>query len=208
MITIQCTFVFLFLITLTIIQTIYSFDIINNEQKLDEIRQIPSVLSSSSSLEKQTNIRECLSKNHLSNILNRNRRASISRPYFNYWRPTRDNGRYSTKNSLAFSPRLGKRADENNNELENIDKNLVYRSNDFDTFLVTLIGNLQDKKIDIIYEDSTKICLSQPINSGFIQQVLDKFNLNRRYQSEQVKEEIHERQPIGKHPVLFRYRLG
>ncbi|CAF4351416.1 unnamed protein product, partial [Adineta steineri] len=43
-------------------------------------------------------------------MLNRDRRASISRPYFQHRRPSRDNNRYPTKNSLAFSPRLGKRA--------------------------------------------------------------------------------------------------
>ncbi|CAF3838009.1 unnamed protein product, partial [Rotaria sp. Silwood1] len=194
---------FLLVITLTIIQAIYSFDINNNDQienKLDEIRQI----SSSLPLEKQTNMDECLLKNHLSNMLNRNRRASISRPYFNYWRPVRDNSRYSTKNSLAFSPRLGKRANEDINELENV----VYRSIDFDTFLTNLVGYLQDNKIDTVYEDSTKICFSQPISIEFIQQVLDKFHINRRNQNEQMKKEIHERQSIGKHPVLFRYRLG
>ncbi|CAF3696576.1 unnamed protein product [Rotaria sp. Silwood1] len=199
--------VFLLVITLTITQAIYSFVINNNDQienKLDEIRQI----SSSLPLEKQTNMDECLLKNHLSNILNRNRRASISRPYFNYWRPVRDNSRYSTKNSLAFSPRLGKRANEDINELENVDKNVVYRSTDFDTFLINLVDYLQDNKIDIVYEDSTKICFSQPISIEFIQQVLDKFHINRRNQNEQMKKEIHERQSIGKHPVLFRYRLG
>ncbi|CAF0902018.1 unnamed protein product [Rotaria sordida] len=207
MITIQCTF-FLLMITLTFIQTINSSGIIDNdknENKFDEIEQIPSLLS----LEKrQTNIHECLSKNHLSNILNRNQRASISRPYFNYWRPVRDNVRYSTKNSIAFSPRLGKRANQDRDQLENPDKNLVNRSIDLETFLITLMSYLQEKKIDIIYEDSTKICFSQPIDITFIQQILDKYNTNRRYQDEQIKEDIHERQSIGKHPVLFRYRLG
>ncbi|CAF0940671.1 unnamed protein product [Rotaria sordida] len=207
MITIQCTF-FLLMITLTFIQTINSSGIIDNdknENKFDEIEQIPSLLL----LEKrQTNIHECLSKNHLSNILNRNQRASISRPYFNYWRPVRDNVRYSTKNSIAFSPRLGKRANQDRDQLENPDKNIVNRSIDLETFLITLMSYLQEKKIDIIYEDSTKICFSQPIDITFIQQILDKYNTNRRYQDEQIKEDIHERQPIGKHPVLFRYRLG
>ncbi|CAF1053925.1 unnamed protein product [Rotaria sordida] len=208
MITIQCTCVFLLMITLTFIQTINSSGIIDNdknENKFDEIEQIPSLLL----LEKrQTNIHECLSKNHLSNILNRNQRASISRPYFNYWRPVRDNVRYSTKNSIAFSPRLGKRANQDRDQLENPDKNLVNRSIDLETFLITLMSYLQEKKIDIIYEDSTKICFSQPIDITFIQQILDKYNTNRRYQDEQIKEDIHERQSIGKHPVLFRYRLG
>ncbi|CAF1566974.1 unnamed protein product [Rotaria sp. Silwood1] len=99
---------------------------------------------------------------------------------------------------------LGKRANEDINELENV----VYRSTDFDTFLINLVGYLQDNKIDIVYEDSTKICFSQPISIEFIQQFLDKFHINRRNQNEQMKKEIPERQSTGKHPVLFRYRLG
>jgi hypothetical protein len=166
--------VFLLLITLTYIQTIFSLDTINDNQiennKFDEIRQIPL------SLEKQTNAPECLLKSQLSKIINRDRRASITRPYFQHWRLTRDNSRYSTKNSLAFSPRLGKRAYEN----DNVDNKFVY-------------------------EDSTKICLSQPISDALIQQVLGKVDTIRRNQD---KEETRGRQPIGKHPVLFRYRLG
>jgi len=142
------------------------------------------------SLGKQTNAPECLLKNQLSKIINRDRRASITRPYFQPWRLPRDNSRYSTKNSLAFSPRLGKRAYENGN---------------VDTFLVNFADHLQKKQIDIIYEDSTKICLSQPISDALIQQVLDKVDRSRRNQD---KEETRGRQTIGKHPVLFRYRLG
>ncbi|CAF4268741.1 unnamed protein product, partial [Adineta steineri] len=82
------------------------------------------------------------------------------------------------------------------------------RSVDLDTFLVTLVGHLQGKKIDIVYEDSTKICLSQSISDTLIQQVLDKFDTNRRNQDIQEKEEIRTRQQSAKHPVLFRYRLG
>ncbi|CAF4201080.1 unnamed protein product, partial [Adineta steineri] len=81
------------------------------------------------------------------------------------------------------------------------------RSVDLDTFLVTLVGHLQGKKIDIVYEDSTKICLSQSISDTLIQQVLDKFDTNRRNQDIQEKEEIRTRQQSAKHPVLFRYRL-
>ncbi|CAF1480911.1 unnamed protein product [Adineta steineri] len=195
----QYTYIFSLFITLAIIQTIFSFEIINDEQnedKSDETRQI-----SSSSLKKQENMPECLSKSQFLNMLNRDRRASISRPYFQHRRPSRDNNRYPTKNSLAFSPRLGKRAYEDENEF-------ATRSVDLDTFLVTLVGHLQGKKIDIVYEDSTKICLSQSISDTLIQQVLDKFDTNRRNQDIQEKEEIRTRQQSAKHPVLFRYRLG
>ena len=143
---------------------------------------------------------QCFSKVRLSQTLNRDRRASISRPYFHHWRQSRDNSRYIAKNSLAFSPRLGKRADENENELENADDQLVYQPVDLDAFLVALIAQLQEKNIDIVYEDSTMICLSQPINDSFIQQILD--------QNDQENRETRRRQAIGKHPVLFRYRLG
>ncbi len=167
--------VLILLITSAYAQIIFSFETID---------QIPS--------------RECLSKTQLSQILKRDRRASISRSYFHHWQQTRDNSRYTVKNSLAFSPRLGKRADDT----------LVYRSNDFDNFLIILAGQLQEKQIDIVYEDSTKICLSQPISDTFIQEIIGQVDRSRRSQGEQEKEETHGRQTIGKHPVLFRYRLG
>jgi hypothetical protein len=198
--TITFCLVFIFFVTLPIIQTISSFDTLIDDQienKFDEIQQIPS------SFEKSTNIPECLSKNYLLNILNRNRRASISRPYFHHWRPARDNGPYLASNSLAFSPRLRKRTYEGEKDLDEADSKFVYRPTDLDT----VMNYLQEKKIDIIYEDSTKICLSQPISDVPIQQILDKIDY-RRNQNEQDKEEIRERQPIGKHSIIFRYRLG
>ena len=198
------------LITLTIIQTIYSFNVINDDQiesKLDEIRQVPSsAYISSLPLLRQTNAPECLSKTELSNMVNRERRASISRPFFSHWRPVRD--RYSTKNLLAFSPRLGRRSYEDENELDNVENKLTHRSTDLGNFLVTLVSYLRGKNIDIVYEDSNKICLSQSISDVLIQEILDKLDVNRRNQDEQDKEEIRERQAIAKHPILFRYRLG
>ncbi len=142
------------------------------------------------SFETTDNIPECLSKIQLSQLLKRDRRAFISRPYSHHWQQTRDNSRYTVKNSIAFSPRLGKRA------------------NDLDNFLPTLANQLQEKQIDIVYEDSTKICLSKPISDTFLQEVLGQVDIGRRSQDEQEKEETHGRQTIGKHPVLFRYRLG
>ncbi|CAF3224672.1 unnamed protein product [Rotaria socialis] len=203
----QCTCVFILLIGLAAIQATFSFDTINDDQsenKLDEIRQIPSSLLS----EKQTNIRACISKFQLSNILNRNRRASISRPYFQYVRPARDNRHYSAKNSLAFSPRLGKRAIEGEDEFENFDTRSAYPSSDLARLLTALVNHLQEEKIDVVYEDSTKICLSKPISTPIIQEFFDKYVANRRNQNEQDREEGHQRQSTGKHPVLFRYRLG
>jgi hypothetical protein len=203
-----CFVVFVLLITITIVQTIFSSDIIDddqNENKVDETRQISSL---SLPFGKETNAPECLSKNQLLHMLNRDRRASISRAYFQHWRPARDNTRYSAKNPLPFSPRLGKRASEDENESNNINNKFVPRSIDLDTFLVTLVGHLQENKIDIVYEDSTKVCLSQSISDALIQQVLDKFDANRRHQDAQDKEESRGRQSSAKHPVLFRYRLG
>jgi len=199
-----------------LVQTILSFEAIyddQNENKFDDIRQISSlpyyssVSSGSLSNGKQGNGPECLSKNLLLNTWSRDRRASISRLFFNHWRGSRDNSRYISKNLLAFSPRLGKRAYEDDNEFNvPIDKQQVEEDNgtpDLDTFLVTLIGHLQRKKIDIFYEDSTKICLSEAVNDGLIKEVLDKFDINPRQQ-----EEAQERHSKGKHPLLFRYRLG
>jgi len=146
-------------------------------------------------------------------MLSRDRRASISRPYFHHWRPSRDNSRYISKNLLAFSPRLGKRADEDDNEADMyINKRQVEGDNgtpsDLDAFLANLIDHLERKKIDIVYEDSTKICFSEAISDAFIKEVLDKSYSNRRQQEEQDKEEAPERHSKGKNPLLFRYRLG
>jgi hypothetical protein len=144
-------------------------------------------------------------------MLSRDRRASISRPYFRHWRGARDNTRY-IKNLLAFSPRLGRRAYEDDDESDVlIKKRQIEEENvspDLDTFLINLINHLQRKKIDIVYEDPTKLCLSQAVSDGLIQEVLDKFDTNRRQQEEQEKEEARERHSKGKHPLLFRYRLG
>jgi hypothetical protein len=175
-----------------------------NENKSDKISSLSYY--SSVPLEKQTNTPQSLSKTQLSKIINRNRRASISRPYFQHWRQTRDHSRYLAKNAFAFSPRLGKRVYEN--KLDNVDNKFTDRLIDLNIFFLSFAGHLQEKQIDIVYEDSTKICLSQLISDGFIQQVLDKADISRRNKDEQDKEETSKRQTIGKHPVLFRYRLG
>lgn len=185
---------------------IVSFAIVNDEQdesKGEEERDLSSVLS------KQNNNPECLSKNVLYNLISRNRRASISRPYFHHWRGSRDNSRYSSKNLLPFSPRLGKRASEDDNESEG---HLIKRqaeeeinTPDLDAFLSVLTGHLQRKKIDVTYEDPSKICLSEPVNEPSMKEIWDKFESHRRQQEEQ---EARERHSKGKHPLLFRYRLG
>ncbi|UJR22116.1 hypothetical protein I4U23_025180 [Adineta vaga] len=196
----QYSYIFIFIISLTIIKTIILADLINDEAK--------QISSSSLPFQKPANMPECLSKNQLSNMLNRDRRASISRPYFHHWRPARDSTRYSAKNSLAFSPRLGKRSYEDEQESDESNNKFAYRSVDLETFLAILTGHLQEKKIHIVYEDSTKICLSQSISDSLIQQLLDKIDANRRDQNTQEKEEIFGRQSSSKHPILFRYRLG
>jgi len=125
---------------------------------------------------------ECLPKNSLYNIISRDRRASISRPYFNHWRDSRDNSRYLSKNLLAFSPRLGKRDVED------------------DGFIQFLINYLQTKNIDIIIDDDeNKICFSETIDDGLIKEAFEKFQIDQRQR---------ERQRKSRHPLLFRYRLG
>lgn len=179
---------------------IFSFAISNDEQDEQEI---------STSTSKQGNAPECLSKNILFNMISRTRRASISRPYFHHWRGSRDNSRYTSKNLLPFSPRLGKRMIEDENDFED---DLIKRqfddeinSPEFDAFLVVLMSYLQRKKIDIISEDASKICLSEPINEWAIRDVWERFESHRRAQEEQ---EARERHSKSKHPFLFRYRLG
>ncbi|CAF0773352.1 unnamed protein product [Adineta ricciae] len=187
----QCASVFVLVLSLTLIGTIITSDPIDDVQdevKSDEPRQVPVLVSP---FRKQTSMPECLSKTQLLNMLNRDRRASISRPYFHYWRSAR------------------KRSTSGEQEADHSDNKLAYRSADLDALLLTLIGHLQGKNIDIVYEDSTKICLSQSISDVLIQQVLDKFDTHRRDQNTQDKESSHNRQSSSsKHPILFRYRLG
>ena len=48
-----------------------------------------------------------------------------------------------------------------------------------DTFLISLMGHLQEKKLNIVYEDSTKICSSQVIGDDIIMEILDKMGVSR-----------------------------
>jgi hypothetical protein len=201
------------LIAFTVIPTIFSFDMNNDDQhddKVDEIRQAPlSSYVSSLPYDKSINPPECLLKSQLAHMLHRDRRASISRPYFYHWRSARDNGRYSTKNSLAFSPRLGKRFYSDETEFDHEENRMASRSTiDSETFLSTFVAYLKTKKIYVVYEDSNRICLSQSINDALIQSVINKFDANGRNQDRSGKEEVRSKQVMGKHPVLFRYRLG
>ncbi len=208
---------YIYLLVSILIQTGSSFEVISDyqdENKFDGARQISSlpyyssILADGSFNNQQENGPECLAKNLFFNMLTRHRRASISRPYFHHWRGSRDNSRYSSKNLLAFSPRLGKRAGEIENDFDvPTDKRQIeddHGSPDLDTFLAILAGQLQRKKIDIVYEDATKICLSEAVTDAFIKDVIDKFDTNRRQQEEAARE----RHFNGKHPLLFRYRLG
>ncbi|CAF3737143.1 unnamed protein product [Rotaria sordida] len=206
----QNLLVFIYLLTLTSFQIISSFEIINtgqNEKNLDDIRRSSSLLSSDFlSFEQKESDPECLPKNLFSNMLDRNQRASISRPYFQHWRRARDNNRYTTKNSLAFSPRLGKRTYEddqrlvvlmNKQQLEN-----EHELNDLNTFL---IGYLLRKNIDIIYEDQTTICLSQSISNDLVQEILEKYQMHR---SQPDKKDERRQYLSDKNPFWFHYRLG
>ena len=182
------------------IQTVSSYETINNQY----VSSSPSDLIS---VGQEDNGPECLSKNLILNILyRRHRRASISRPYFYPGRGSRDDARYLSKSILAFSPRLGKRSNEDENESDIfIPKRQLKGENkpsDLETFLAILAIQLQRKQIDIIYEDSTKICLSQTVSDALIQEVIDKLHAYRRQQ------DIEEQQSKSKHPLMFRYRLG
>ena len=152
-----------------------------------------SLLSSFVSDEKSSRSSECLSKQLIENMFNRNRRASISRPYFHHWRATRENARPSSKNFLAFSPRLGRKVFEDDravDKLNNVradeepedekDSKPMPPSASADTFLITLMGHLQEKKLNIVYEDATKICSSQVIGDEIIMEILDKMGISRR----------------------------
>ena len=179
----------------------------------------------------QANEPECIDKIHLSAMFDRERRASISRPYFHHWRGARENARHSAKNQLAFSPRLGKRAvddddDDVDNESELIgnlrhdddkqghgmnDEQLIQwsremqRSADLEAFLLAFVDHLKRNRMDIVYEDASKICSSRAIDDELIGNILDTVHRRRR---EQEDDDTRGHYIKGKHPLLFRYRLG
>ena len=205
---IDCLFlVVVCLLLLVFTQMIFSLAISNDEQ--DEMKFEDERDLSTSTAKQGGNVPDCLSKNVLYKLISRNRRASISRPYFHHWRGSRDNSRYTSKNLLPFSPRLGKRAADDENDSENeLNKRQFddeINSPDFDTFLAILMSYLQRKNIDILSEDASQICLSEPINSWAIRNIWEQFESHRRAQEEQ---EARERHSKSKHPFLFRYRLG
>ncbi|CAF4119594.1 unnamed protein product [Rotaria socialis] len=210
----QNIWIFIYLITVTSIPIIESFVPISNDQRennsddLDQILSVPDYSSSRSdslSAVEKENAPECLSKISLSEAFNRNRRASISRPYFYHWRAARENNRPTSKNVLPFSSRLGKRAYEDKQKQDIvINKQQTERDNEFNDVLPFLLGYLTGKNIDITYEDSTKICLTQSIDNGMIQEILGKFYNS---QCQPNKELTQERQLTGKGSVWFCSRL-
>ncbi|UJR27108.1 hypothetical protein I4U23_008407 [Adineta vaga] len=152
--------VIILFLTIVLIQTIISFEVVRNE-----LQSEPLSFSSTS----ERNDPECISKKLLSNFINRNRRASISRPYFQHWRGSRDEDRYGSKSFWAYSPRLGKRAYNNNYDQQ-------MKPADLQTLLAFLNDNLLEQPIDIVYADSTTICFSRSINDAFIREILENFS--------------------------------
>ena len=119
-------------------------------------------------------------KDLLSNTIHRHRRALISRPYFHHWRKLRDNIRYKSRKLLAFSPRLGKRAYENDRILNSfISKRQTEKDNDFNG-LDTFLDYLQKQNINIVCEDTRKICFSKVLSNRVLRQILDRLNTNQR----------------------------
>lgn len=185
-----------------------SFEVTNsNTDPLDDVQQsfsLPydsSLPSDSLAITKDDNHGHCLSRQLFMNMFNRNRRASISRPYFQHWRGARDN-RLTTKNLLAFSPRLGRRAFDFDPTADASIKKRQFEENECNDFESFLAGYLQGKNIDIIYKDSSKICLSQAVSNDFLQEFLDKFNASR------LQKDTQERHIRSEHPFWLRYRLG
>jgi hypothetical protein len=148
-----------------------------------------SLLSSLVSDEKSSRASDCLSKQAIENMFDRSRRASISRPYFHHWRGTRENVRPPSRNFLAFSPRLGRKVLDTDHSADTIntvrgegepeDAKPMPPAASAEHFLITLLGHLQKNKIDIIYEDSTKICSSQVIGKDIIMDILEKMGVGQ-----------------------------
>ena len=177
----------------------------------------------------QGNGPECIDKSDLSAMFNRERRASISRPYFHHWRGARENGRHAAKNQLAFSPRLGKRmvdeddVDSESDLIANLrrdDKRVdgmndeqrvqwtqnMQRSPDLDGFVGTFVDHLRWKRMHVVYEDARKICVSLAIDGDVIGNIVDSAHRRRREQDDD--DDTRGQYVKSKHPLLFRYRLG
>lgn len=155
-------------------------------------------------MEEKEDTRKCLPKNLLFNALTRNRRASISRPYFHHWRSARENNRHLAKIAAELTPKSNKRAVYEDDQVFNVlaNEQQVQRSSQLSDFEVFLRDYLNEKNIDIAYEDTTILCLEQPFNDVLIQDIVNEFR------NPQHEKETREQHLTGKDPVWFRYRLG
>ncbi|CAF1409634.1 unnamed protein product [Adineta ricciae] len=113
----------------------------------------------------------CIAKKWLSNTMDRNRRASISRPYFQHWRGSREDIRFGLKPMIAYSPRLGKRS---------YDYQPATVSADVPSLLTDVVDHITEEPAEVVYEDSTIICFSSPISDALMQELLGKHHVNQR----------------------------
>ncbi|CAF0753903.1 unnamed protein product [Adineta ricciae] len=93
----------------------------------------------------------CIAKKWLSNTMDRNRRASISRPYFQHWRG---------KRSYDYQP--------------------ATVSADVPSLLTDVVDHITEEPAEVVYEDSTIICFSSPISDALMQELLGKHHVNQR----------------------------
>lgn len=103
--------------------------------------------------------------------MDRNRRASISRPYFQHWRGSREDTRFGLKPMIAFSPRLGKRA---------YDYQPATTSTDVASLLTDVVDHITEEPVEIVYEDPTIICFSSSISDALMQELLGKPRVSQR----------------------------
>ena len=191
------------------IQVTLSCNLIIGDQDYNKLGDVGPLSPSSCStrdfatLEKPENSLECIPKD-LFNIIHRNRRASISRPYFHHWRKSRDNIHHTSRQSLASSPRLDKRAYENYGMPSSfISKRQTEKDNGFNG-LDAFLDYLQKQNIDVVCEDTKRICFSKVLSSDLLRQALDQSASIQRRQAKEV-DKLHFKTT---HPLLFRYRLG
>jgi hypothetical protein len=174
----------IYLLIVTLIEISSTFKLMNDGV---QAIQLPSPLSS------ERNDPKCFPKSLLLSSVSRDRRASISRPYFQQWRGSQEESRLGAKNLPAYVNRVGKRT-------YTVDNEQTLTAIDSDTPLAALFDHPSRQPMDIIYEDSTIICFSRSMSDAWAEEAMDKLR------TQQHRRAVQDRPIESTHPFAFRYR--
>ena len=176
--------VVLYLLIVTLIETSSAFETLNDAV---EPMPRPSLLAS------ETNALECFPKSLLFGGVFRERRASISRPYFQQWRGSQEENRLGVKKFPAHANRVGKRS-------YTVDNEQTSDAADASTFLAPLTGHLSKQLAGTVYEDATTICFSPMVNDAWVEEVLDQLRM------QQHRRDVQDQPNKSPRSFAFRYR--